>query len=192
MDQLFKEAEIQVEKEVKYRTSCSPRIEVMEEENSSEGQQPASMSVVIPKPESKEQMVIEDRDQQKIDHDTSSNIQVDRVRSATFKVPICVNGRMTKAVLDNGAEVTVLESHLYFGLSEDKRPKFLKKASRNLVVAEAGKKMHTHGVATMDVQIGGKIFPWEMYVAPIGDDILLGCDIVDEVDITINSKRVSR
>ena len=28
-----------------------------------------------------------------------------------------------------------------------------------------------------------------MYVAPIGDDILLGCDIIDEMDITVNTKR---
>ena len=62
MGQLFQEPEVQVEKEVKYRTSCNPRMEVIEEENSSEGQQPASMFVVIPEPESKEQMVVEDRD----------------------------------------------------------------------------------------------------------------------------------
>lgn len=55
----------------------------------------------------------EDRDQLK-DYD----IQIDRVRSATIKVPIHVNGRLTKAVLDTGAEVTVLNSHLYFGIPQ--------------------------------------------------------------------------
>jgi hypothetical protein len=58
----------------------------------------------------------EDRDQLK-DYD----IQIDRVRSATIKVPIHVNGRLTKAVLDTGVEVTVLNSHLYFGIPDEIR-----------------------------------------------------------------------
>lgn len=49
--------------------------------------------------------------------------------------------------------------------------------------------MATHGMATMSVELGHKHFTWEMYIAPIGDDFLLGCDMVDELDITINSKR---
>lgn len=135
------------------------------EEDYSDGQQLDSVSVVIPESETKEQMEMEDRYQQKFDYDTNGSIQVDRVRSATITVSLCVNGKMTKAVLDTGAELAVLESRLYFGLSADKRPK-LEKATRNVVVAEAGTKMDTHGVVSMDVQIGGKYFPWEMYVAP--------------------------
>ena len=117
-----------------------------------------------------------------------SDIHIDRVRSATIKVPIHVNGQLTKAVLDTGAEVTVLNSHLYFGIPEKVRP-ILKKATRNLVVAEAGKYMETHGIATMKIKQGSRNFTWEMYVAPISDDVLLGCDVVDEMDITINSRK---
>ncbi|VDI74768.1 Hypothetical predicted protein [Mytilus galloprovincialis] len=119
---------------------------------------------------------------------SSCVIQIDRVRSATIKVPISINGQVTKAVLDTGAEVTVLNSSLYFGIPEEKRP-ILKKATRNLVVAEAGKSMETHGIAMMNVKLGNHEFSWDMYIAPIGDSILLGCDIVDELDITINSKK---
>ena len=50
-------------------------------------------------------------------------------------------------------------------------------------------KMATHGMATMSVELEHKHFTWEMYIAPIGDDFLLVCDMVDELDITINSKR---
>lgn len=49
--------------------------------------------------------------------------------------------------------------------------------------------MDTDGIATVDVQIGDHNFKWDMYVAPIGDNVLLGCDIVDEMNITINSKK---
>ena len=34
----------------------------------------------------------------------------------------------------------------------------------------------------MSVELGHKHFMWEMYIAPIGDDFLLGCDMVDELD----------
>ncbi|CAG2247043.1 unnamed protein product [Mytilus edulis] len=115
---------------------------------------------------------------------SSCVIQIDRVRSATINVPISINGQVTKAVLDTGAEVTVLNSSLYFGIPEEKRP-ILKKATRNLVVAEAGKSMGIHGIAMMNVKLGNHEFSWDMYIAPIGDSILLGCDIVDELVITI-------
>ncbi|CAC5382359.1 unnamed protein product [Mytilus coruscus] len=109
---------------------------------------------------------------------SSCDIQIDRVRSATIKNPISINGQVTKAVLDTGAEVTVLNSSLYFGIPEEKRP-LLKKATRKLVVAEAGKNTETHGITTMNVKLGNHEFFWEMYVAPIGNGILLGCDIVE-------------
>lgn len=32
-------------------------------------------------------------------------------------------------------------------------------------------------------------FEWPIYVAPIGDELLLDCDIIDEKDITINTRR---
>lgn len=65
----------------------------------------------------------------------------------------------------------------------------LKKATPNLVGAEAGKNMETHGIGTMKIKLGSLNFTWEMYVVPISDDVLLGCDIVDEMDITINVKK---
>lgn len=71
--------------------------------------------------------------------------------------------------MDAGAEVTVMSDTMFYTIPEQKRP-ILREAKRNLVVAEAGKKM-------------------PIYVAPIGDELLLGCDIIDEKDITINTWR---
>ena len=72
-------------------------------------------------------------------------IMIDRVRSATIKVSIRVNEQSESAVLDTGAEVTVLNSNIYYNIPQQHRPS-LKPAKRNLVVAEAGKKMATHGL----------------------------------------------
>ncbi|VDI27017.1 Hypothetical predicted protein, partial [Mytilus galloprovincialis] len=106
----------------------------------------------------------------------------------TITVPLVINKVETKAVIDTGAEVTVLSEELYSKIPKDMRPE-LKKATRNLVVAEAGKHMTTRGIAQIEMKLGNEIFTWPMYVAPIGDNVLLGCDLIDEKDITINCKR---
>ena len=72
-------------------------------------------------------------------------IMIDRARSATIKVSIRVNEQSESAVLDTGAEVTVLNSNVYYNIPQQHRPS-LKPEKRNLVVAEAGKKMATHGL----------------------------------------------
>ena len=69
-----------------------------------------------------------------------------------------------------------------------KRPK-LTEAKRGLVVAEAGKEMTTCGTIDANFKLGDFEFTWPVYVAPIRDDILLDCDIIDEMDITVNTKR---
>ena len=117
-----------------------------------------------------------------------ADIVIDRVRAVTLRVPVVVNGTEVNAVVDTGAEVTVMSESAYFRIPEVIRPR-LYQAQRNLIVAEAGRKMRTSGVADISVQIGSLQFEWSFYVAPIVDDILLGCDIIDDKDITINTRR---
>ena len=115
-------------------------------------------------------------------------IVIDRVRAVTIRTLISIQGILTKAIVDTGAEVTVLSEKLYNLIPKDKRPK-LHEAKRGLVVAEAGKEMTTCGTIDVDFKLGEYEFTWPVYVAPIRDDILLGCDIIDEMDITVNTKR---
>ncbi|CAC5407836.1 unnamed protein product [Mytilus coruscus] len=122
------------------------------------------------------------------EEDTECEVVIDRVSAVTIKAPLSIGGQPVKAVIDTGAEVTVINESLLDRFSEETRPT-LEKAKRSLVVAEAGKKMKTQGVAVVDIVIGDLSFPWEVYVAPIRDDVLLGCDIIDEFDITINTRR---
>jgi hypothetical protein len=42
------------------------------------------------------------------------------------------------------------------------------------VVVEAGKQMSTIGIVEVDIKLGNEKFTWPVYVAPIGDSVLLG------------------
>ncbi|CAC5385663.1 unnamed protein product [Mytilus coruscus] len=77
---------------------------------------------------------------------------------------------------------------MFVKIPENRRPKIYR-AERNSVVAEAGKEMQTLGMANVSCQIGPLNFIWSVYIAPIDDEFLLGCDIIDEHDITINIER---
>ena len=122
------------------------------------------------------------------DKENSLQIVISRVRAVTIKAPITIQGITTKAVIDTGAEVTVLSDRLYNQISQECRPK-LKKAERRLTVADAGREMRTDGIAELKFSIGTTSFVWPVYVAPIRDEVLLGCDIIDEKDITVNTKK---
>jgi predicted aspartyl protease len=102
--------------------------------------------------------------------------------------PISVEGLVVKAVIDTGAELTVISTSLFENTPEGNRPK-LQESRRCLVVAEEGKRLKTQGVIEANLTIGKLAVKWEVYVAPIRDEILLGCDIIDEYNITINTKR---
>ena len=124
---------------------------------------------------------------EKFDSD-SCHVVVNRVGAVTIRVPILVNTLPVKAVVDTGVEVTLLSDRVYQSISSDNRPP-VQKANRRLVVAEADKHTSTSGMLTIDMTIGGHEFKWPVYVASIADDFLLGCDIIDEKEITINVKK---
>ena len=86
-------------------------------------------------------------------------IVVDRVRAVTIRALLSVQGFKTKAIVDTGAEVTVLSERLYKSLPQDKRPA-LQKAKRGLIVAEAGKKMTTCGTFDAQFKLGEFEFEW--------------------------------
>ena len=115
-------------------------------------------------------------------------IVINRVRAVTIKAPLTIQGTFTKGIIDTSAEVTVLSKRLYNLIPKDLKPP-LQKARRGLVVAEAGREMKTCGIAEVEFSIGDYSFIWPVYVAPIRDDLLLGCDLLDEMNITVNTKR---
>ena len=105
------------------------------------------------------------------------HINIDRLKVKTVRVPISVNGVSCFAVVDTGAELSVLKNSTYEQIPEEVRPP-LSQAKRKLVVAEAGKEMSVCGMNELDIEVGGFKFIWPVYVAPIRDDLLLGWDII--------------
>ncbi|VDI65418.1 Hypothetical predicted protein [Mytilus galloprovincialis] len=110
------------------------------------------------------------------------NVIIDRVTAASIAVPVVINKIVTNTVIDTGAEVTVLSEKLYDQIPESKRPK-LRRAARNLEVAEAGKNLTTEGITEVKVNLRSETFKWPVYVAPIEENMLLGCDLIDEMKV---------
>ena len=114
-------------------------------------------------------------------------IVIRRTKTVTVKVPVEINKCKVKAVVDTGASVTILNAKLYFSIPPADRPSF-RKFETGLRVAEENARMTTLGIADMDITIGNNSFTWPVYIAPIGDEMLLGCDVIDEWDITVNTR----
>ena len=108
------------------------------------------------------------------------------IRAVTIKVPIKVEDMNLLAVVDTGAEVTVMRDSLYRDLPLESRPE-IKDARCGLVVADKGHHMETQGMVKLPLNFGGHQFEWDVYLAPITDDLLLGCDIIDKLDLTLNT-----
>ncbi|VDH94401.1 Hypothetical predicted protein [Mytilus galloprovincialis] len=108
--------------------------------------------------------------------DEENSVCIDRVESAVIQTYVRIDDYELKAVIDTGAEVTVLSEKL-------------KTATRGLLVAEEGEKMSATGITEIEMSLEPLRFTWPVYVARLNEDLLLGCDIIDEMDITVNTKR---
>ena len=107
-------------------------------------------------------------------------------RPVSIVVPVNVLGTDTHAIIDTGAEVTVIGEHFFHELPADSKP-HIEKAARCLVVADKEREMKCEGIARVTISIGKTRCEWPVYVAPIADSMLLGCDIFDYMNMTLNS-----
>ena len=120
-----------------------------------------------------------------VPHENDEIVVVDRVHAVSISAPLSVAQLGAHAVIDTGAEVTVMSENYFNKLSSKNRPK-LRPADRGLVVAEAGRKMTHAGIADVDFEMNGHHYKWPMYIAPIHDDVLLGADFLDCYKATVN------
>ncbi len=113
---------------------------------------------------------------------------INRVRAVSMRAPIQLYEQNLKAVIDTGAEVTVISKRVFDNLPVGNRPT-VERADHGLVVAEKDKKMGSHGMAKVTFSIGDKLYTWPMYIADIYDDLLLGADFLDYNDVMVSLRR---
>ena len=114
-------------------------------------------------------------------------IVIRRTKTVAVRVPVEINGCRVNAVVNTGASVTVLGEKVFFSIPAANRPHF-RREEIGLRVADENTMMSTTGIANVNMTIGGNCFTWPVYIAPIGDEMLLGCDVIDEWDITVNTR----
>ena len=101
--------------------------------------------------------------------------------------PLEIFGRQFQAVVDTGAEVTIISERIYHDVPTELRPA-LQQSPIALEIAEAGRKMNVSGVVNVRLRIADYDFDWPVYIAPIRDDVLLGCDFIHANDILIRTR----
>ena len=101
--------------------------------------------------------------------------------------PLEIFGRQFQAVVDTGAEVTIISERIYHDVPTELRPA-LQQSPIALEIAEAGRKMNVSGVVNVRLRIADYDFDWPVYIAPIRDDVLLGCDFIHANDIVIRTR----
>ena len=88
-------------------------------------------------------------------------------------VPIEVKGHQTSAVVDGGAQVSIINQGLFEGLhhSGPREPVHLKGIAPN-------KSFERYLVSDVLLSLGGQSYHWNLYVAPIDDPFLLRLDFM--------------
>ncbi|MCG7870380.1 MAG: hypothetical protein JAY74_28925 [Candidatus Thiodiazotropha taylori] len=86
-----------------------------------------------------------------------------------------INSRL---VLDTGSAVTIISSNIYNKIPLEVRPPLRKVSpSVKLEVANDGL-LHVLGEVTLDFKIQKDVFKWDVFIAPIREDGLLGLDFL--------------
>ncbi len=112
--------------------------------------------------------------------------QVGRAKSRgpSLLIDVTVNSIPTKAVVDTGAEATVISETLYQQFPLGKQTATTQTCLHN---AESGKDMNAKGGLKVKFQIGTWCTEWDVFVAPIRDPVLLGLDFLQAANVTIHT-----
>ena len=91
-------------------------------------------------------------------------------------------------VVDTGSAVTLMSLAFYYNLPPSKRPE-LRKPATNLKFEVANDELlEVSGVATFEFKLRNDVYKWDMYVAPIREDGLLGLDFLYHNDFSVGTK----
>ena len=103
---------------------------------------------------------------------------------SSLRVPITLQDRSIKAVIDTAAMVTVISDQIYNEMKPN--PPCLK--ATTLQTAGRNMKMVGRIIGPVSIKLGNVIFPTLVHVAPINNDMLLGLDFLLRIGAGINLK----
>ena len=101
-------------------------------------------------------------------------------------IPITLQDRSIKAVVDTAAMVTVISDEIYRGMKPN--PPCIKATS--LQTAGRDMKMAGRIIGPLLIKLGTVTFPTVVHVAPINNDMLLGLDFLLKIVANINLKKL--
>jgi RNA:NAD 2'-phosphotransferase (TPT1/KptA family) len=103
--------------------------------------------------------------------------------ASTLRVPITIEGQTITAIVDTGAQVTLISDRLYKSLPS--QPPIIRK----VVMDTAGRDLSMFGfvVGPVHLQLGPIDFHDRVFVAPINDDMLFGLDFIKQLGIVIDA-----
>ena len=117
----------------------------------------------------------------KLSESDGNNADIDKTMTilqlgsaSMLRLNVKVNSKNITAVIDTGAEVTIISDKVYESL-EAKPP-----VKKRTVMHGAGRNMtmNTCIIGPVDLEIGAKTYTSDVYVAPMDDDMLLGLDFM--------------
>ena len=103
---------------------------------------------------------------------------------SSLRVPITLQDRSIKAVIDTAAMVTVISDQIYKEMKSN--PPCLK--TTTLQTAGRNMKMVGRIIGPVSIKLGNVIFPTLVHVAPINNDMLMGLDFLLRIGAGINLK----
>ena len=103
---------------------------------------------------------------------------------SSLRVPITLQDRSIKAVIDTAAMLIVISDQIY----KEMKPNAPCMKATTLQTAGRNMKMVGRIIGPVSIKLGNVIFPTLVYVAPINNDMLLGLDFLLRIGTGINLK----
>ena len=105
-------------------------------------------------------------------------------------VQATVNGIQASLLIDTGAAVTIVSESIFHKMCASNNKPVLRQPTNNTVLKTADDNLlDVNGLATVQIEISNTVFTWDVYVAPIHDDVLIGYDFLYHFDCVMEARR---